>query len=198
MTVATCKEQLLYEIHDPAAYVTPDVVADFSQRARDATTAPDRVAVDGATGRPRRPTLKVSLGYRDGFIGEGQISYAGPGAVDRGAAGGVRSSRERLAADGVRAGRDALRPDRHRRAARRARSRRHRASRTRCACASRRATRTIAARPQRIGNEVEALYTNGPAGGGGATQSTREVLAMASTFVPRELRRLRGRAARWL
>jgi hypothetical protein len=40
---------------------------------------------------------------------------------------------------------------------------------------------------QRIGNEVEPSYTNGPAGGGGATKSTREVLSLASTFVPREL-----------
>jgi hypothetical protein len=38
----------------------------------------------------------------------------------------------------------------------------------------------------RIGREVETLYTNGPAGGGGATRSAREVIAMASTFLPRE------------
>ena len=79
VTAATCKEQLLYEIHDPAAYVTPDTVADFSQ-VRVMEMAEDRVAVDGATGRPRPARLKVSLGYRDGYIGEGQISYAGAGA----------------------------------------------------------------------------------------------------------------------
>jgi hypothetical protein len=51
----------------------------------------------------------------------------------------------------------------------------------------------IAARTQtlvdavRVGHEVEALYTNGPAAGGGATKSTREVLSMVSTFVPRDL-----------
>jgi hypothetical protein len=39
---------------------------------------------------------------------------------------------------------------------------------------------------RRIGDEVEALYTNGPAGGGGATKTTREVIAVASAFVPRE------------
>src|SRR5690606_20796102 len=79
----TCKEQLLYEIHDPAAYQTPDVIADFSA-VTIAEIGPDRVAVAGATGRARPDQLKVSLGYRDGFVGEGQISYAGPGAVARG------------------------------------------------------------------------------------------------------------------
>ena len=82
VTTATCKEQLLYEIHDPSAYVTPDTVADFS-RVTVVEAGRDRVAVDGATGGPRPETLKVSLGYRDGYIGEGQISYAGSGAVNR-------------------------------------------------------------------------------------------------------------------
>ena len=82
VTTATCKEQLLYEIHDPREYITPDVVADFGHvRVRE--LAPDRVLVEGADGRPRTSTLKVSLGYADGFIGEGQISYGGPGAVAR-------------------------------------------------------------------------------------------------------------------
>jgi len=62
--------------------VTPDVVADFSG-VRIQETGPDRVSVDGATGRRRPDTLKVSLACRDGFIGEGQISYAGAGAVAR-------------------------------------------------------------------------------------------------------------------
>ena len=83
MTTATCKEQLLYEIHDPAAYYTPDVVADFSG-ATVREVGYDRVLVQGASGRPRPDTLKVSLGYADGFIGEGQISYGGAGAVARG------------------------------------------------------------------------------------------------------------------
>ncbi len=82
VTPATCKEQLLYEIHDPSAYITPDTIADFSQ-VRISEIEFDRVAVDGATGRPRPDTLKVSLGYLDGFIGEGQISYAGSGALER-------------------------------------------------------------------------------------------------------------------
>jgi hypothetical protein len=43
------------------------------------------------------------------------------------------------------------------------------------------------AEAERVGNEVEALYTNGPAGGGGASKSAREVLAVQSVLLPREL-----------
>ncbi|NWD89956.1 acyclic terpene utilization AtuA family protein, partial [Pseudomonas sp. K5002] len=79
---ATCTEQLIYEVHDPAAYLTPDVCADFSQVAFTEETV-DRVRAHGASGRPRPEALKVSVGYLDGWIGEGQISYGGPGAVAR-------------------------------------------------------------------------------------------------------------------
>ncbi|MGH8392165.1 MAG: acyclic terpene utilization AtuA family protein, partial [Pseudomonas sp.] len=79
---ATCTEQLIYEVHDPAAYLTPDVCADFSQVAF-TEEAVDRVRAHGASGRPRPEALKVSVGYLDGWIGEGQISYGGPGAVAR-------------------------------------------------------------------------------------------------------------------
>jgi Acyclic terpene utilisation family protein AtuA len=82
ITLQTCKEQLLYEIHDPASYFTPDVVADFSGVDLE-QVAPDRVRGTGASGRPHPETLKVSLGYMDGHIGEGQISYVGSGAADR-------------------------------------------------------------------------------------------------------------------
>jgi Acyclic terpene utilisation family protein AtuA len=182
VTPATCKEQLLYEIHDPAAYVTPDAVADFSG-VRIQETGLDRVSVDGATGRARPDTLKVSLACRDGFIGEGQISYAGAGAADR----------AKLAADIVvhRLRRAAVAP-----------------SEVRCDLIGvnslhgsrlmdgshpyevrlRVAARTSSlAAAQSVANEVESLYTNGPAGGGGATKSAREVLSLMSTFVPREL-----------
>ncbi len=59
-------------------------------------------------------------------------------------------------------------------------------SRTKCGLrvAGRAATRAEACR---IANEVETLYTNGPAGGGGATQSAKEVLAVQSVLLPREL-----------
>lgn len=80
--VDTCKEQMLYEIHRPDSYITPDVVADFTD-VTFTQVGEDRVRVQGATGRAKTDTLKVSVGYQDGFIGKGEISYAGPGAVVR-------------------------------------------------------------------------------------------------------------------
>lgn len=78
----TCSEQLLYEVQNPAAYVTPDVTADFSQVEIEETAA-DEVRIRGASGRPRPANLKVSLGLRNGFHGERQISYAGTTALAR-------------------------------------------------------------------------------------------------------------------
>jgi hypothetical protein len=99
VTEATCKEQLLYEIHDPQRYLQPDVVADFTQ-VRVAQEAPDRIRVSGGRGTPRTGTLKVSVAYFDGYIGEGQISYGGPGALAR-ARLALDIVRERLALTGV-------------------------------------------------------------------------------------------------
>ena len=82
LSLATAKEQLLYETLDPAAYLQADVTADFTG-IRLAEIGPDRVTVSGGSGRPAPATYKVSVGYRDGYIGEGQISYAGIGAVAR-------------------------------------------------------------------------------------------------------------------
>ncbi len=82
ITLQTVKEQMLYEVHDPANYLTPDVVADFTQ-AHLTQVGPDRVRVTGLTGKPRTPTLKVSMGCTEGFIGEDMFFYAGPGALRR-------------------------------------------------------------------------------------------------------------------
>ncbi len=187
VTTATCKEQLLYEVHNPAAYVTPDAVADFS-RVRVAEIAADRVTVEGATGRARPDLLKVSLVYRDGYIGEGQISYAGAGAVARARLAGEivmqRLRRTGVAADAIRCdliGIDALHGAR---VSNDSRGPRCEPYEVRLRLVGRAATFEEA---QRIGQEVEALYTNGPAGGGGASANTREVLSVASTFVPRAL-----------
>jgi hypothetical protein len=78
----TVKEQLLYEVHDPAAYVTPDVVADFS-RVQIGEQAKDRVEVTGAAGRGRPDRLKVTVAFDGGLLAEAGISYAGPGASER-------------------------------------------------------------------------------------------------------------------
>lgn len=177
VSVATCKEQLLYEILDPASYYQADVIADFrSVRLRDA--GHDRVAVSGGGGRAKPNTLKVSIGYDDGFIGEGQISYAGPGALER-AQIAIEILRERLAIVGVPLddarfdlmGMDAI--DRTGLGAI------PREVRVRLCVRS-----TTAEVAQRVGAEVEALYTNGPFGGGGVTRSMRRVVAVASTLIP--------------
>ncbi|WP_423378813.1 acyclic terpene utilization AtuA family protein [Burkholderia sp. LMG 32019] len=181
VSAATCKEQLLYEIHDPARYLQPDVVADFT-RVTVAEEAPDRVRVTGGRGTARPDTLKVSVAYVDGWIGEGQISYGGPGALER-ARLALEIVRERLALTGVAAtelrfdliGVDALYGDA-------TPAVRGEPAEVRVRVAGRAAS---AAEAARIGNEVETLYTNGPAGGGGAFKSTREVIAVQSVLLPR-------------
>ena len=182
VTVATCKEQLLYEIHDPRAYLTPDVVADFSG-VRITEIGPDRVLLEGATGHPRPGTLKVSVGYIDSYIGEGQMSYAGPGALAR-ARLALSIVEERLKITKVQTseirfdivGVDAM--HRERLAASHAEPYEVRI---------RVAGRTDSLREAvRIANEVESLYTCGPAGGGGAFKSARDIVAVVSILLPRE------------
>lgn len=83
VTTATVKEQLLYEVHDPVRYLTPDVTANFS-RVGVEPVGPDRVRVTGAAGAARPDKLKVTVGFDGGFMGEAGVSYAGPNAVARG------------------------------------------------------------------------------------------------------------------
>ena len=180
VTVATCTEQLLYEIENPARYLQPDVVADFSgvQLIPD---GPDRVRASGAGGQQRPDTLKVTVGYHDGYIGEGQMGYAGPGCMARGQLalelvrqrlqdadlGHLETRGELIGINSLLApARAATEPDE-----------------VRLRVAVRASTRQDA---QRVANEVEALYTNGPAAGGGASKSVREVIAAASVLVPRD------------
>ncbi|WP_250441247.1 acyclic terpene utilization AtuA family protein [Caballeronia sp. AZ1_KS37] len=182
VTEATCKEQLLYEIHDPARYFQPDVVADFTQ-VRVAQEARDRVRVTGGRGHARTDTLKTSVAYVDGYIGEGQISYGGPGAVAR-ARLALDIARERLSIMCIDTselrfdliGVNSLYGD-----ALAANAEEPYEVRVRVA------GRTSSAKEAaRIGNEIETLYTNGPAGGGGVTKATREVIAVQSVLLARE------------
>lgn len=82
VNLMTVKEQLLYEVHDPGCYITPDVVVDFTT-TRLEQVGQDRVRVTNISGKPRTPTLKVSIGCIEGFIGEDMFFYAGPGALRR-------------------------------------------------------------------------------------------------------------------
>ncbi|GLX15152.1 hypothetical protein Pstr01_33910 [Pseudomonas straminea] len=84
VTERTVKEQLLYEVHDPAAYLTPDVTMDLSQ-ARVRQVGPDLVVIQGIRGHPRPAELKGLIGLRGNWFAEAEISYAGPGALARAA-----------------------------------------------------------------------------------------------------------------
>ena len=162
---ATAREQLLYEITDPAAYRTPDVVLDL--RAVTVTAhGVDTVQVAGAVGRPRPDQLKVSVGYRAGYRTEAEISYVGPNAARR-AALAHEIVTTRLAGVGPRLRAEVLGGgDEYR---------------LRVAASGR-----DLALLDEVGFEVEALYTNGPAGGGGVRVHTGEVIGIVSTFVPRQ------------
>jgi Acyclic terpene utilisation family protein AtuA len=83
VSTQTVKEQLLYEVHDPACYLTPDVTADFS-RVEIGAAGANRVKVSNAGGTTRPATLKVTVGFDGGFQGEAGVSYAGPAAQERG------------------------------------------------------------------------------------------------------------------
>ena len=178
----TVKEQLLYEIHDPSAYLTPDVVADITQ-AEVTQLGPDRVRLSGVRGHPRTSTLKACVFFDGGWLGEAEISYAGPGA----------EARARLAMDILqkRCGASlALRFDLiglssvfgddgnrwlHAQAASDVQDIRLRV-----------ATRHDDAElVERLLREVTALWTCGPAGGGGVRTHKRQRLALQSCLVPR-------------
>lgn len=82
VTVDTVSEQLLYEMGDPTAYVTPDVTADFTS-IRLEQEGPDRVRVSGVRGRENTPFLKISASYLDGYKASGQVTLSGPRAIEK-------------------------------------------------------------------------------------------------------------------
>ncbi len=82
VNLMTVKEQMFYEVHDPANYITPDAIVDFTT-TRLEQIGPDRVRISHLSGKPRTPTLKVSIGCAEGYIGEDMFFYAGPGAMRR-------------------------------------------------------------------------------------------------------------------
>jgi hypothetical protein len=183
VTAATCKEQLLYEVHDPTRYLQPDVVADFSGVTL-SELGPDRIRVEGGDGSARTGSLKVSVGYIDSYVGEGQISYAGPGAVARGRLA-LEIVAERLRLTGVPCREvryDLIGVDSILGPKLSASSSEPAEVRVRVVGRTDSMTDAI-----RIANEVESLYLNGPAGGGGAVKSAREVVAVGSILLPEEL-----------
>jgi hypothetical protein len=183
ITLRTVKEQLLYEVTDPSGYLTPDVTADFTAvRLRE--TGADRVEVGGARGRERPRLLKTSVGYRAGFVGEGEISYAGSGARERARLAG-QIILERLKRDLTDLRIELIGVDS---AHRTDFGYSHAPYEVRLRVAARATTREGA---EQVGMEVEALGTNGPAGGGGFRRYVHERVGIVSTLLERE--RVRSR-----
>lgn len=178
LNLLTCREQILYEVMDPASYVTPDVTADFTG-IRFEEEAPNRMRVFGGRGKPRPRDYKVSIGVDDGVLGDAQISYAGPGALER-----AKLAREILEKRLARGPARDLRIDFIGLSAMhgvpvswpppyevrlRAAARFNNNAEANC-----------------LAREVESLYLNGPAGGAGVTFSMRENIAIAPALIGRE------------
>lgn len=177
VNLATAKEQLLYEVTNPYAYVTPDVVADFTTVTLK-QEGNDCVEVAGGGGKLKPAKLKVSVGYKAGFVGEGEISYAGQHALERAQLAGetiekrLRDRFSELRIDYI--GCTSVHPP--------SLGKNSRAYEVRLRVAAKAATAEVAAL---IGEEVEALYTNGPAAGGGVRKYVTEVVGIVSTLLDR-------------
>ena len=179
----TVKEQLLYEVHDPAAYLTPDVVADITE-ATVTPLGPDRVRLAGVRGHPRPATLKALAYFDGGWLGEAEISYAGPNA----------EARARLAMDVLQRRLGARMPlrfdligvlsilgdDGNRQL------------QALPASDSRDVRLRVASRHEDareidlLLREVTALWTGGPGGGGGVRTAKRQRLSNRACFIARE------------
>lgn len=184
ITSATVKEQLLYEIHDPQQYFTPDVVADISQ-AQVVQVGPNQVRLEGVRGHARPDCLKVNICYATGWFAEGEISYAGPRAAER-AKLAAQTIAQRLAGIaplrtdliGVTSvwGNDAsdwlAATDFS-----------HASEDVRLRMAWQHEDHACAARLPR---EINALYCCGPAGGGGVRTHMRQRLGLVSCLVPQQ------------
>ncbi|MFE3598024.1 acyclic terpene utilization AtuA family protein [Streptomyces sp. NPDC059142] len=166
--------QVSYEVHDPAAYTNPDIVADFTQVTTEAV-GPDRVRVQGARGNPRPATAKVLVGVDVGWKVVGEISYAAAGCLSRARVAEeimadriaelgdeILDSRQDIHGVNTLVG-DGFRPSDQEPVEVRVRT----AARTR--------TREAA---ERLSLEVERLYLEGPAGGGGVVRRIEPALAV--------------------
>ena len=184
VSVDTCKEQMLYEIHNPAAYLTPDGIADFTG-VRFTQEGPDLVSAWGADSHGLPEKLKVNVCYRDSFITDCEISYGGCNALERARLAGEmflkRLDRLGVAYSETRVdyiGFNSLYKDKlgaYLSGGPGGEIRLHVAVRT--------ADRANAVR---VSNEGDSIYTNGPTGGGGATMHVSEIISVFSFFLPRD------------
>jgi len=179
----TVTEQILYEVHDPASYLTPDVTLDIGE-VELADDGRDRIVVTGARGRPRPDTLKATVFVESGMLGEAEISYAGPNARARAQlAADIVTARMRRRAPELALRVDAIGLDSTFGAL---------AGPLPNMVASPEVRLRIAAQSLHRGSvdllldEVEALYCAGPAGGAGVRRHLTPRLASASCLIERE------------
>ncbi len=172
----TTKEQLLYEVVDPSKYFTPDVIADFTT-VRLEQKKENVVKISGGSGATRPSTFKVSVGYQAFYLGEGEITYGGHNAISRAKlAGEIIRSRLKNDFSDLRVdliGHNSVHGDVISDG---------KPYEIRLRVSGRAKTHNAAAI---VGEEVEALYTNGPAGGGGARKYVTEVIGIVSTLIDR-------------
>jgi hypothetical protein len=182
VNLRTVKEQLFYEVHDPSQYLTPDVTADFSSANLDLEGV-DRVSVSGARGTDRPQQLKVTVSFDGGFLGEAELSYAGPGAEERARMANtiveqrlrlVHGIQEKPRCDLIGVSSLHSTTGQHQTGSRDVRIR----------CAIRTPDRNDA---ENLLWEVESLLCCGPAGGGGYRGSIQSSVLTYSTYVDRTL-----------
>jgi Acyclic terpene utilisation family protein AtuA len=182
ITLATAKEQLLYEVTNPHQYLTPDVSADFTTVYLKQERK-DLIKVTGGSGSKKPDVLKVSIGYKAGFTGEGEIIYAGANALERAQlAGEIIQQRLNIQFPDLRIdyiGHTSVHPC--------SLANGYRPYEVRLRVAGKAANANEAAI---IGEEVEALYTNGPAGGGGVRKYVNEVIGIVSILMDRNKTKL--------
>lgn len=173
-------------MHDPSAYLVPDVVLDCTN-LQATETGPDRVEITGAKGHPAPDTLKCTICVDGGWLGESFMTYSGPNALARADLAG-QIVRERLAANGMNepvrietigtgATHDGGNPDKRAR----------RTLPTDGEYTIRIATQSVSReKAQMVVDELMMLYCSGPAAGGGHRGSVTSQIATASVLIPRE------------
>lgn len=180
ISLQTAKEQLLYEVTNPYEYITPDVIADFTTVHLEEIKK-DHIQVSGGNGRQRPDLLKVSVGYKAFWQGTAEISYAGPSCFERAKwAGEIIHHRLRDVFQEILIEYIGVNSVFHNNV-------------TQLVNPPFPEVRLrITARgndpvhANTIGEEVEALYTNGPAGGGGVRKYTDEIIGIVSVLIDRK------------
>jgi len=183
VTIDICKEQLLYEIGDPSFYITPDGIADFSKVVF-TETEPDVIAAVGALSRGLPETYKVNIGYMNGYMGVGEVSFGGSNALERAELAadiiikrwdiiGIKQVESRIDYIGF----NSL----------------YKTAISEKICTGnsseirlRIAVRTITEEDAlRLIREVQCLYINGPAGSSGIASNVESILSIENISVPR-------------